>query len=351
MEPLRLRVKRLWLVASTFVGTVVGAGFASGRELLYFFVSYGRAAYWGVCLAAALLAIFGYYSVSLGQHARNRRVRAAVSLTHGTFIATALDITLMLLLFGGMCVMLAGGGALAMQQLGLTHTSGILLLAAAVVGTTLFGLEGIKWANALIVPALLMVTGILWWQAGKLPPLPLSLGGGPTPWWWGTATLYAGFNSMMALPVLVSLGATERKSTGMVGVIVGAAGVGTLCGVMIAMLLRLPPSGVMADVPMLELARLLGPSWPALFFLVLWAEMYTTAIANLYGVAQSVVGYLNISYSVAVLVLALVATVVARAGFARLVETLYPLFGMISLLMYALVMLTHWLPTRRTRRS
>lgn len=43
-------------IAFTYIGTVVGAGFASGKEIVEFFVQYGSQGLVGILLATGLLS-------------------------------------------------------------------------------------------------------------------------------------------------------------------------------------------------------------------------------------------------------------------------------------------------------
>ena len=48
-----------WKIAATFIGAVVGAGFASGQELSQFFLGYGPAGRYGVICSGLLFALWG----------------------------------------------------------------------------------------------------------------------------------------------------------------------------------------------------------------------------------------------------------------------------------------------------
>ena len=48
-----------WQVAFTFIGAIVGAGFASGQELLKFFVVFGQPGIIGAALSGLLFGFFG----------------------------------------------------------------------------------------------------------------------------------------------------------------------------------------------------------------------------------------------------------------------------------------------------
>lgn len=47
-------------MASIYIATIVGAGFASGREIVQFFTSYYRGGFYGILLTGVLFAFIGY---------------------------------------------------------------------------------------------------------------------------------------------------------------------------------------------------------------------------------------------------------------------------------------------------
>ena len=64
-------VFRVLTVAAIYIGTVIGAGFASGREIWEFFSQYGTAGTWGLLYSTLLLAVLGAKVMEWG-----RRVKA-----------------------------------------------------------------------------------------------------------------------------------------------------------------------------------------------------------------------------------------------------------------------------------
>jgi hypothetical protein len=56
-----------WQVAATYMGTIVGAGFASGQEMLQFFGAFGIWGVMGLALAGYLFYYFGNIILQLGK--------------------------------------------------------------------------------------------------------------------------------------------------------------------------------------------------------------------------------------------------------------------------------------------
>ena len=56
----------MFAAAATYVGTVVGAGFASGQEVLQFFGLLGPSGPLGILLAVAGVLVFGFAVMEIG---------------------------------------------------------------------------------------------------------------------------------------------------------------------------------------------------------------------------------------------------------------------------------------------
>lgn len=129
-------------VAFLFIGTSIGAGFSSGREIALFFKG---ASPWCVALAGVFIAVLGALFLIAGKTdavPQNRLVKTGVFMS--AFIS--------------LCSMLAGGEYI----LGTLFGVPLLGLIMGVVGAAVvvFGIEKIKWANTLLIPLLvaLMLT-------------------------------------------------------------------------------------------------------------------------------------------------------------------------------------------------
>ncbi|MGB8957216.1 MAG: hypothetical protein WCC10_17725, partial [Tumebacillaceae bacterium] len=99
-------------IAFTYIGTVVGAGFASGQEILQFFTMLGPYAYPGILLATALFAWVGIQILMLGRKLNARSYRELTAYLFGPKLAGVVDIVMMVMLFFVTVAMLAGVGAL-----------------------------------------------------------------------------------------------------------------------------------------------------------------------------------------------------------------------------------------------
>ena len=348
------RTRAVLRVAATYIGTVVGAGFASGQETLRFFVVFGAWGLWGILVATALFIALGVAVMDLGQRLAASSHREVMLYACGRYLGRFMDLLVTSFLLASLAVMLAGGGAVMAQQFGLSASVGIALTAVASVVTVLFGLRGLVAANGFVVPllsgfVLLVTLGTLLRQGldparlgVQLPELAAA------PHWLLSALLYVAYNLILAVAVLAPLGASVKDRRALwAGGILGGLGLGVLAVLIkLAVGNHLPEAGL-AEVPLLYVAQAQAPFFQAVYALVLWGEIYTTAIGSLYGFASRLSMLRRWAYPLLVLGSAAAAAWASQAGFSRLVSLLYPLYGYGSLVFMGCLGLT---VLRRKRR-
>lgn len=330
-------------VAATYIGTVVGAGFASGQEILRFFTAYDGWGTLGLLGVAALLAAFGVAIMRLGAATGAESHQELVRAAGGRWLGALADWVITGFLFAGTAVMIAGSNAIFREQFGWPGWLGGLVMAAAATVTVLFRLRGVTAVTSLVAPVLMV--GALGVSAGVLvregwPATPPGGTGvaGAAPFWPLAAVLYASFNLLLAMPVLAPLGAqVQRPATLHAGGLLGGAGLG-----LAALALHLAvwaglPATARVEVPMLALARGFGPVLGTAYAVILWLEVFTTAVTSLYGVAARLRSPKRAGYATTVLALGGVAFAGSFVGFANLVTRVYPLVGYLGLLVMAAV--------------
>lgn len=149
--------KSILTLASVYIGTVIGAGFASGQEILQFFGIYGIWGIMGVVVSTILLAII---SSAVLQKVYIQKINKFEELGAFYFprnIFKWINLLLAFLLLTGYFVMLAGSGAIVEEHFGLPALYGIISMSIVSFIVFNFGVEGITRVNNFIVPILIVV--------------------------------------------------------------------------------------------------------------------------------------------------------------------------------------------------
>ncbi|MFZ5639800.1 MAG: hypothetical protein ACOY4Q_03815 [Bacillota bacterium] len=326
-------------VAATYIGTVVGAGFASGQEVLQFFGYFGLNGVWALMLTTALFVFFGWIILDLGMRLHATSHLPVIRHAGGKWVGTAVDYVITFFLFGALTAMAAGAGAIFSEQFGLPPILGNAVMVIAAVLTVMMGLGGVVTAISFVVPVLLAaVVGISLWT---LFSAPLNLtaaaalpGKAAVPFWPLSAVVYVSYNIVMAVAVLAPMGArVEARETLKRGAIFGGIGLGIgALAILLALLANLPQAA-RYQIPMVYIAGRFAPAVQYIYSLVLFAEIYTTAVGNLYGFVARVTDVEVPKARLYIIGIGIAAFLASQLGFTTLVRVLYPSVGYAGLLL------------------
>ncbi|WHX28282.1 YkvI family membrane protein [Brevibacillus agri] len=317
-------------VAATYIGTVVGAGFASGQEILAFFTSYGHAGTVGILLATSLFVWLGYKMMLLAHQLRTPSYESFNQKLFGPLLGRTMNVLVFLTLFGVTTVMLAGAGSVLEEQFDIPYllgTAATVLLALLILRR---GLEQLLLVNALVVPSMLLFALLILLDGSAESPLPLAKPSDYAFLW--KTILYVSFNLAMAQSVLIPIGYAIREKV----VLFRAAVIG---GVVLGFMLLVVHTTMLAnwddvrfmDIPILFITDRWN-EWLQLFFVfVLYSEIFTTLISNVFGIGQQLRELLQQPESRLYLYLFAAAFILCLIGYSQLLMFLYPLFGYLGL--------------------
>lgn len=329
-------LKASFTVAAVLVGTVVGAGYASGRELWDFYGSYGPVGVPSSLATGLLLGLAACRALSLAEDAPGY---AALSSAWPSAFALALEGVGTLFLWVILAATLAAAGALTSSMGGLSFLQGLILFGALIGALALGGARSLASVHSLLVPYMVLFFGAL--TLGKPIPSPEPSAPHPAlpfPFFWA-ALLYAAYNFLPLLGALLALDLDVARR-GRRGAVFGGLLLGLLSALAVLLLLRHPPDA-QDPLPFLTLARGLGPLWVVGYQALLLAALSTTALSSQVALQQR----LKLPSALAVPIPLLAALPLAILGLPWIVSRLYPVVGAASLGLLAFVL---W-PRRRRR--
>lgn len=341
-------------VAATYIGTIVGAGFASGQEILQFFAVFGNRGLFGLLFVTFLFIIFGYIIMDLGMKLNSESHLKIIKFAGGKYLGTIIDYIITFFLFGALTAMLAGSGAMIKQQFNIPGIWGNLVMAVLTVITVLTGIEGVINSISIVVPFLLVsALGISIGSIFIVPPdivsatvASVSTSGLIQNWLWA-AILYTSYNTVISIAILGPLGseARNRKSIRN-GAILGGLGLG-LCAIAIYFALSKNLNSVINfEVPMAFIAGRISYTVQVIYIIVLLAEIYTTAVGSLYGFAARITDMKSRNARLYIIGATLLAFIASQFGFSNLVKYLYPVVGyggviLLASLLYSKIKLSY----------
>jgi len=329
------RTGKVLQIAATYMGTVVGAGFATGQEILQFFTRYG---YWGTITIAIATAMFVWLGTKMMLIASEIQAKSYEDLNKALFgdkIGKLVSHFMLVVLMGVTAVMLAGAGTIFYENWGISYQSGLIITAMACFFLLRKGMKAILTVNSIVVPLMLLFTVIVVIDTFQTPGSSkfITLVSDLSPWAaWASPFLYTAFNLSMSQAVLVPLGAeiADRKLI-IAGSWIGSIGIGfMLLAGHFALSVHMPGIQQYA-IPMGGIARQLGQGIQFIYIFLIFAEIFTTLIADIYGLTLQLHERLKWSRSLLTFIILIMCYLASQIGFGLLLATLYPLFGFVSM--------------------
>ncbi|WP_199619670.1 YkvI family membrane protein [Paenibacillus alkalitolerans] len=337
------RTAAVWQVAFTYIGTVVGAGFATGQEILQFFTKYGGVALFTILISTALFIWFGTKIMLLANEIGAKSYEDLNRHLFGGKIGEWFSLLLLIELFSVAVVMLAGAGSVFQEHLGQPFLLGVtvtLLLGYYVISK---GMKGIVAVNTIVVPLMLVFTGIVFWNTVHLPEFAASGWATredpyPPGRAWIAPLLYSAFNLASAQAVLVPLGASVKDRSAIAwGGLFGGLGLGLLLLAGHISLSVHAPAIFRYEIPMGLVVAGLGPAIHLIYLVLIYAEIFTTFIADVFGLSLQMEQRTRLKRNVLIVSTLILCFAVSFVGFKALLSTLYPFFGFLSLIWFGMV--------------
>ncbi|MFD1862960.1 hypothetical protein [Planococcus chinensis] len=336
-------MKKSFQMGGAFIGVIVGAGFASGQEVLQFFTSFGMLGILGTVIATALFAFLGMNLMQLGSRLQTKSHQHVIYHICGRVLGTAIDFIITFFLFGVTVVMFSGSGAIFEQQFGIPGTVGNLLMAVLTIATVLMSVQKVIALISAFTPFLLLavivITGysLVNFDFASADFAAASANQAAPNWLMG-GLLYVSYNLAAGAAMMTVMGGTvkDEKVAGWGGII-GGLGLGLLILLInISMLTDLKALAAV-PMPMLVLANNISPMLGGLMSVILLGMIYNTAVGMLYAFSARIVKPDSPKFKMSVGIFGAVAFGSSFVGFVTLVGTVYPVMGYLGFALIAAI--------------
>lgn len=313
---------RAMSVSMLIVGTVIGAGFASGREIVTFF---GATPNMFIALIAGGLV---FCCSALFLFVGRRVKKSDIGEVNGEVFGRLRPFADVFMLFNSMTVlgaMLAGTDSLAAEFIDVRPLFSVLLGACCAV-IAVKGMSGVIKANAVLVPIMVAFLFAASIAAIDFPFAPQSSPIRPY-----SIVLYVSMNMILGGGVLTTVHRLSPREILLSSAVAAIIIAGLLTFIMGALQ---SSSAAHADMPMLLIALKSGKSMYLLCLPIIGASIFTTMLSAFKSVYDYVYGFIGKKAISAFSVLA-VGMIVGAFGFSNVVGALYPIIGGVGLLYLA----------------
>ena len=318
-----------------FFGTIVGAGFASGREVYVYFARFGICGLVMTMIAGVLFFALGYIFLQLGKRCKVQSLSDFFKLIFGKF-APIIEIVVIFSYVIVLGAMFAGFDSL--QHIIFANTNyPILAVISAIfcVIAVLGGINKISKLNGFLLPLLVIFMGAIFIFSivGKPLNLIVRLGGvdvGTMIYSFLSCLIFVCSNMFLTGFVLMKTGThtndkVDKNASKMTAIVL------FVISFFASLAIILNPESVQYDMPFVYLAFGVSDIFVVMSVVILWFAIFTTAIATMLTISWWLNSYIN-NFLYSTIITCVVSFLLSRVGFSVIIDIFYPLTGLMDII-------------------
>ncbi|MDU6871588.1 MAG: hypothetical protein E6413_00330 [Negativicoccus succinicivorans] len=333
-------------LSGAYIAYLIGSGFATGQEVLQFFVSYGMNGLYGALISAVLFCSIGVIVMRKGHELQLERPSLIFRHYCGNYLGRAIEYFTLLFIFSIVVIMIAGSGAIAEEYFGVPSAVGWLGMGVVAMITVLAGLRRLVDIIGAIGPFIVVFTVAVGmytffhdfnWTNMSVGTTSAALAVRPVAHWWQAGTLFFCYNMLAGMVFFTELGAqaSSRKEAGIAGFCGGFFLMLTVFGMLCGMLANFD-AVIGLQVPNLYLGAKISPLVALVFSVIIMLGIYSTTAPMYWLIKNECLKVVSQRWEI-VLTVVLVAVFMLGGSFpfGKLVSLIYPFVGYVG---FALVL-------------
>lgn len=311
------------IVSYSVMAAIIGAGFASGQEILLYFACFGRYGTIGICVTVIFFGIFVYAVLNACHKNRITEYDSFLNLFKSQINRRTVKLITLIFAFAVYGAMLSASGEMLYDLFGIPKACGALLCTIGVVllftfaNEKVFTLNGILGTGLVIVITFAVLYMLCYREYHVFSPIYIKSA--------NSGLVYSGYNLISLTPVLVTLSKKLKRKTDCTAVSLCVAIMSAIIMLLIFGLLAIYANKInLGELPMLTLAKRQSPGFALLYSSVLTIAIITTLISS----GGALCSALKIQKKP--LMIALVSScayLFSGLGFSTLVNTAYRICG------------------------
>ncbi len=321
-------------IVFVIIGTLIGAGFASGQEIYVFFYSFGINGIYGMLLSSSIIGLTIYstfkiikkfsinnYEDFLNKLVKNKKLKEIISIIINIFILISFYI------------MVAGFGAYLEQEYNLNNIlgSGILALICLIVFKK--DVKILVKINEILIPlliAIILFIGMINVNNIDFANLKSYIIENNNREWLIMSIMYASYNCILLVPILISIKSYIKKEKDIKYIsIISTIIIFVLLISIFFLLINVDINIKDLEMPAVYAIQKICYNIKNIYGVIILISIFTTAIS-------SGLSFLNNTckstkkYNISAIFICFSSIVFSKIGFSNLVNLLYPILGLLG---------------------
>ena len=319
------------MILFSIIGTLIGAGFASGQEIYLFFYRYGLNGIIGLVFCSVLIGIITYKTFLIIHKNKITTYEEFLSKVFKSKIIIKIsNIVINAFLLITFYIMLSGFGAYFEQRFQINSILGTCILSIICFLVLIKDIEGVKKVNSICVPILVILVltiGII--SLKEYNPKQIYTTFNFT--WIIQAIVYSSYNMILVIPVLVSLG-KYIKNQKQIRIVSFATAiiVFSLAISIFIVLVSLNVDYSKIQMPAVYVIDNKYFQFSSIYGIVILLSIFSTAISIGISFLKNITKDKK-SFPQIVAIMCISGVIISNFGFSNLVKILFPLFGYLGI--------------------
>ncbi len=329
-------IKNIVKVACIYATSIIGAGFATGQEIMQFFSVYKTGGFYGILLAGLLFSVVGSIVLGSVYNGRIRNYEEFIFPVFGWLIGWIIEITVTLFMLCLFCVMIAGSGSVLSDRIGIPPEFAVPLMGLISMLFIFTNIKGVVTLSTLVTPILIIgiilaSLAIIFFGVTEV----FSISGylkTITGNWLFSSLLYVSYNSLLSIVIMCSLlPYLKTKRIARMGGVLGGIVLCFAALVVNAVVFLFYPVAFEMEMPIFAILKGFSSSAGNLYAVILWLAMLTSAVTSGFCLTDRVGTMLKLDRKFIVPILCIASVPLSMMGFSKLITTLYPIFGYLGI--------------------
>lgn len=319
-------------VICTIVGTFIGAGFASGKEIYLFFYRYGVWGMLGIIISCSFIGYIIYKVIMISKsNGFNNYDEFLNHIIKSKYIKIIIKNIIDIFLIISFCVMISGFCSFMKQEFNINFFISYITILICCYAIFKRNVNGILKINNILIPIIIVIILII--ASNKINLIPLdetnNLENGK---FLISSILYSNYNLLTIIPIIITITkkVKNKRNTKYVSTITTAI-ILLLSFAIFSILANGNNSILNLDMPVVAIAGQSGKIYKYIYCIVVGTAIFTTAVSVGYSYLQKFENNEK-NYNRQILVLMFFTILSISIGFSKLIEILYPVFGVIGVL-------------------
>lgn len=342
---LKVNIKNVYKTIFVIVGTIIGAGFASGQEIYTFFNRFGIKGLVGIAISTCLFLyiIFKTLDIVLKNNINNYQdfldVILPSKLQSNRIMSFTINNIINIFLLISFNIMVAGFATYFFQELGLSKWVGAIIIAILTIITFLNNIDGVIKINSLLIPILIVLIIFLGIERIQNIKIESIYNNKESIYWILNSILYASYNSITLIPILIGLKKQVNTKNEICLISLGTAIIMFILSVTIFLLMNTFINQVRnVEIPIIFIAKTLGNGFKYIYGVVILIAIFTTAIGAGYSFLNNITNKRR-TYIIYAILMCILSVFIGQLGFSSLINCLYPIFGYLGIIQIILLII------------